>query len=146
MNKIYQQIKIEQLEARKAKLKLHTNLYTTLLGEIQNSVLGTTTSTTEVTDSAALQVINKFIKNAKETLKLQPNNVDVSIELKLLETFVPQKLSNEELIEVILKLSKDIPEGLPQNAKLGKIMGLLKTQYENLYEGAVAKDLILNNL
>ena len=95
---LYQQIKTEQLEARKAKIQLQINLYTTLLGEIQNATTGNKGSSSEITDSEVLKVINKFIKNAKESLKLKPDNVTVSLELKILETFLPKQLSNEENI------------------------------------------------
>lgn len=140
---LYQQIKTEQLEARKAKIQLQINLYTTLLGEIQNATTGNKGSSSEITDSEVLKVINKFIKNAKESLKLKPDNVTVSLELKILETFLPKQLSNEELTDIVLKIKATCHSTLQPNAVLGFVMKELKANYENQYDASKVKDIVL---
>lgn len=139
---LYQQIKIEQLEARKAKIQLQTNLYTTLLGEIQTASTGNKNGSSEISDSDVLRVINKFIKNAKETLKLKPNDVTVSLELKLLETFLPKQLSEDELKTIILEIKSKCHSTLQANAVLGFVMKELKANYENQYDASKVKNII----
>lgn len=149
---LYQQIKIEQLEARKAKLGLHINLYTTLLGEIQGSYIGGKTPveyeedgiTLKVPDSVTLQVITKFIKSSKETLNLQPSNTTVSLELKLLETFLPKQLTDEELTSIVLDIKAKCHSNLQPNAILGFVMKELKTNYQNQYDASKVKGIITN--
>lgn len=140
---LYQQIKTEQLEARKAKIQLQINLYTTLLGEIQNATTGNKGSSSEITDSEVLKVINKFIKNAKESLKLKPDNVTVSLELKILETFLPKQLSDDELKEAITNIVCNLQSTVQLNAKLGLVMKELKSKYENQYDASKVKDIVL---
>lgn len=140
---LYTQIKTEQLEARKAKIQLQTNLYTTLLGEIQNATTGNKNGSSEITDSEVLKVINKFIKNAKESLKLNPDNTTVSLELKILETFLPKQLTNEELKSIVLDIKSKCHSTLQPNAVLGFIMKELKANYENQYDASKVKDIVL---
>lgn len=140
---LYQQIKTEQLEARKAKITLHTNLYTTLLGEIQTATAGLKNGSSEISDSDVLRVITKFIKNAKDSLALRPDNTTVSLELKLLETFLPKQLTDEELTEIIVEVKTQCHSNLQPNAIIGFVMKHLKTNYENQYDASKVKDIIL---
>ncbi len=143
---IIEQIKKEQLEARKAKNTIKTNLYTTLLGEIQTAVIGTSGSVStkqdnNVTDDVVIKVINKFIKNIKETLSLRPDDFTATTELTLLETFLPQKLSEEELKQIVanLKIAAGTKTG---GALLGFVMAELKKSYSNLYDASIVRTLV----
>ena len=143
---IIEQIKKEQLEARKAKNTIKTNLYTTLLGEIQTAVIGTSNSVNikqanNITDDVVIKVINKFIKNIKETLSLRPDDFTAITELTLLETFLPQKLSEEELKQIVanLKIEAGTKTG---GALLGFVMGELKKSYPNLYDSSIVRTLV----
>ena len=147
---LYKQIKTEQLEARKAKLELHSKLFTTLLGEIQGSIVGGKNlveyeedgTTLKVSDQDTLKVINKFIKSAKESLKLQPDNTTVSLELKLLETFLPKQLTVLELGEIVGKLMADRDPSLTGGKLMGYIMSQLKKDYEGMYDASLVKGLL----
>lgn len=140
---LYQQIKTEQLEARKAKITLHTNLYTTLLGEIQTATAGLKNGSSEISDSDVLRVITKFIKNAKDSLALRPDNTTVSLELKLLETFLPKQLTDEQLTAIIVEVKTQCHAGLQPNAIIGFVMKHLKANYENQYDASKVKDIVL---
>ena len=147
MTTLYQQIKTEQLEARKAKITLTSSLLTTLLGEIQSSTIDTTASSSgdfNPSDSEVLKVINKFIKNAKETLKLKPDNVTVSLELKLLETYLPKQLTDDELKQIISDIVSKFHENVQPNGRIGLVMKELKVNYENRYDASKVKDIILD--
>ena len=143
---IIEQIKKEQLEARKAKNTIKTNLYTTLLGEVQTAVIGTpgsvsTKQDNNVTDDIVIKVINKFIKKIKETLSLRSDDFTANTELTLLETFLPQKLSEEELKQIVtnLKIAAGTKTG---GALLGFVMAELKKNYPNLYDASIVRTLV----
>ena len=136
---LYQQIKSTQLEARKEKNTININLFTTLLGEIQTA----NTGNNEILDSDVIKVINKFIKSTKETLKLTPNNKVATLELEILETFLPKQLTDEELTAIIVEVKTQCHSNLQPNAIIGFVMKHLKTNYENQYDASKVKDIVL---
>lgn len=148
---LYQQIKLKQLEARKAKLELHVKLFTTLLGEIQGSIIGGKNlveyeedgTTLKVSDQDTLKVIKRFITKAKETLKLQPSNQVATLELEILETFLPKQLTDEELKVIILDIKSKCHTTLQSTGILGFVMKELKAKYTNQYDASKVKSLIL---
>ena len=140
---LYQQIKTTQLEARKEKNTININLFTTLLGEIQTANTGNKTGNNEILDSDVIKVINKFIKSTKETLKLTPNNKVATLELEILETFLPKQLTDEELTAIIVEVKTQCHSTLQPNAIIGFVMKHLKTNYENQYDASKVKDIVL---
>ena len=140
---LYQQIKATQLEARKEKNTININLFTTLLGEIQTANTGNKTGNNEILDSDVIKVINKFIKSTKETLKLTPNNKVATLELEILETFLPKQLTDEELTAIIVEVKTQCHSNLQPNAIIGFVMKHLKINYENQYDASKVKDIVL---
>lgn len=141
---LYQQIKTTQLEARKEKSTIHINLFTTLLGEIQTANTGTKTGNTEISDSDVIKVINKFIKSTKETLKLKPSNQVATLELEILESFLPKPLSDVELkalVAAYVLVGKK--ENVQGGALVGFVMKEMKEGYPDRYDASKVKDLVL---
>ena len=103
----------------------------------------------ESTDQEVLQVIEKFIKNANEiqTILLK-NNKDVSHienEIKTLSNYLPQKMSREELENVV----RDIIEALKDinsEVQMGKVMSVLKNSYGGTYDGKMASEIVKKEL
>ena len=87
--------------------------------------------------------ITKFIKNAKDSLALRPDNTTVSLELKLLETFLPKQLTDEELTAIIVEVKTQCHSNLQPNAILAFVMKHLKINYENQYDASKVKDIVL---
>lgn len=147
-------IKKDQLEARKAKNAVKASLLTTLLGEVQ--IVGKNDGNRETTDVETISIIRKFIKNINETLthlaskNEQTANLDeqsaetkdkFTQEKEILEVYLPQQMSEGQLLKV---LSLQIAEGnLIQGASFkGQAMKYLKDNFAGTYDGKQASILI----
>lgn len=122
---LYEQIKINQLEARKAKDSIKSTLLTTLLGEIETLKFKQKEQTVLVPDEIVYQVIKKFIKNIEESLKLRENS-NLAIEKEILVKYLPVEISHSELSNLIesfvtsekIVSMKDLPKVLKYLEKL----------------------------
>lgn len=123
------EIKVQQIAARKAQQSAAASLYTTLLGEA--GMIGKNAGNRETTDAEVVGVVKKFIKNIDETISaLQVRNQDTAqfvAERQLLEQFLPQQLSRERLLELA-----------QQHTGMPEYMKALKAQYAGQYDGALA--------
>lgn len=124
---LLQQIKKDQLQARKSKEALKVKLLTTLLAEAAKP--GLDDGKRESTDAEVIGVIKKFIKNANETLK-HCEDQEVVFELSILETYLPQQL-DEDSLRSIIAANDDL-------TNVGQIMKFLKDNYNGLYDGKLA--------
>ena len=122
---LYEQIKINQLEARKAKDSIKSTLLTTLLGEIETLKFKQKEQTVLVPDEIVYQVIKKFIKNIEESLKLRENS-NLATEKEILVKYLPVEISHSELSSLIESFvtsekivhMKDLPKALKYLEKL----------------------------
>jgi len=85
----------------------------------------------KVTDEKVLSIIKKMIENAKI---LGNEN-----EIEILLTYLPKQLTEGQLSGIISAL---IYENNYTNKDMGKIMSLLKTNYNGKYDGKVASILV----
>jgi len=112
-------------------------------------MIGKNAGNRESTDAEVLQVIEKFIKNVNEiqTILLK-NNKDTSnviSEIKVLSKYLPQKMSREELENVV----RDIIEALKDinsEVQIGKVMSVLKNSYSGTYDGKLASEIVRKEL
>ena len=140
-------IKSDSLIARKARQTDTATLLTTLYSEA--SMIGKNLGNRESTDQEVLQVIEKFVKNANEVKEiLLKNNKDTSnviSEIIVLSKYLPQKMSREELENVV----RDIIEALKDvnsEVQMGKIMSVLKNSYGGIYDGKLASEIVRKEL
>jgi len=141
------QIKSDALEARKARQANMATLLTTLYSEA--SMVGKNAGNRESTDIEVLQVIEKFVKNANEVKNIiLKNNKDashVNTEIGILSKYLPQKMSREELENVV----RDIIEALKDinsEVQIGKVMSVLKNSYNGQYDGKMASEIVKKGL
>ena len=78
----------------------------------------------ELTDEEAIKIINKFIKNNNELAKYDFENIEnLEKENEYLETFLPHKITEKEIIDVIKEL-----ELIPNAGRMiGMVMDELPT-------------------
>ena len=130
-------IKSEQLKARKAKETSKASLLTTLLGEIETLQKN---KNKELSDNDIFAVIEKFVKNNTQTIaQIGESHAmydSIGLENRILEDFLPKKLTESELKSVIQSVIDD-----NENVNMGTIMGFLKNNYANLYDGKTASQL-----
>lgn len=133
---ILAKIKSDQLAARIIKDQIKTGLLTTLIGDAE--LVGKNAGR-ETTDNEVIAVIKKFLKNNAEFQKHVGENTNMTLvtEQKILESYLPQQLTADELTEIIKKEFVD-----DFKSKKGVIMKFLKERYAGLYGGAVAAKVI----
>lgn len=137
---LFNEIKTQQVEARKARQTVRATLLTTLLGEISTQVAGTTQ---EPSDEVSTSVVKKFVKNTNETLRLKDNEISRE-ELEILESFLPKPLTDAELealVAAYVLVAKS--EGKTGGALVGSVMKDMKEGYPNRYDAAKVKGLIV---
>lgn len=137
---LFNEIKIQQVEARKARQLVRATLLTTLLGEISTQVAGTSQ---EPSDEIATAVVKKFVKNTNETIRLKDNEVSRE-ELEILEAFLPKPLTDSELealVAAYVLAAKS--EGKTGGALVGSVMKDMKEGYPNRYDAAKVKGFIV---
>lgn len=136
---LFEQIKADQLTARKAHNGLAASLLTTLIGEA--AAIGKNNGNRDVTDAEVVALVKKFVKGMDETLGFLGNrNAEASnvvlAEKDILAAYLPKQMTAEE-IEVALKAAIDEVGGY-----MGKIMGVMKAKYDGQYDGKLASQIV----
>ena len=134
---LLQQIKDDQLQARKEKNQILSSLLTTLIGEA--AMIGKNDGNRESTDAEVVAVIKKFIKNIDESLKVKPDKV-LPLEKIMLEGYLPKQLSEQELRAKIN--DHIIFAELKGMQSMGKVMSHLKQNYDGQYDGKLASQIV----
>ena len=142
---LMEQIKADQLQARKEKETARAKLLTTLLGEA--SIIGKNDGNRQTTDVEVVKVVKKFVKNLDETAKaLAGDSVKITmiqIEKSILENYLPQQMNEQALAIVVQNI---ILENLGSNEVSPKMMGVvmkqLKAEYDGQYDGKVASAIV----
>ena len=142
-------IKAKQLELRKAQMHdkidrgVEISLLTTLYSEA--SVPGKNAQR-ESTDAEVIAVIKKFVKNNDECMMSAGDRRDgdwcdrLTIERNVLDLFLPKQLSVDELKEIIGGFVA--ANGIAGPKGTGLVMKMLKEQYDGLYDGKTASEIV----
>lgn len=143
------QIKKDSLVARKARETDKATLLSTLYSEA--SMVGKNDGNRESTDAEVVQVVKKFIKGIDEILTRSASELGLSStrakaikEKEILETYLPQQLSEEELaiqIDAII-----VKQHINEIKKMGLVMKTLKERFDGQYDGKVASEIIKGRL
>lgn len=149
------ELKADQLAARKLNDRLKADLLTTLIGEAtQITTEEFKRGVTEVTDEKVVATLAKFSKNTKLTLENltaerarlaeaggDAAKVDARIqaaetELAILSSYGPKQMTEAELRQAIEDFRAQTPD-----ANVGAIMAHLKTNFGGRYDGKAASAL-----
>lgn len=148
---LIEKIKADQVEARKARNTVAATLLTTLLGEA--NMVAKNAQRDAPTDEETQAVLKKFLKGNAETQAVIQKSIDAQDshnhayisadilsklnlakdEQKILESYLPQQLSESELIQIV---SGAIAGGTALN--VGALMGFLKANHAGKYDGKIA--------
>jgi uncharacterized protein len=120
------------------------------LRAIKAAILLLKTSGNEVTEDAELKMLQKMVKQRKDSLEIyqQQNRTDLAEkeeeEIKLIEKFLPQQMNLDELKLAVQKVIIDT--GASSAADMGKVMGaatkLLAGKADGKTISAVVKELL----
>lgn len=149
------ELKADQLAARKSNDRLKADLLTTLIGEAaQITTEEFKRGVTEVTDEKVAATVAKFLKNTKLTLenlageraRLEEAGGDASkvaaritaaeTEQAILSSYSPKQMTEAELREAI-----DAFRAANPDANVGAIMAHLKASFGGRYDGKAASAL-----
>jgi uncharacterized protein YqeY len=131
---IFDQMKSDLTTARKERDNAKALILSTALGEMSSKAV-MVDGQKVISNELALSTIKKFIKGIDESLAIVPDDTKLQNEKVVLSAYLPQMLSNEELTKII---QDAIDDG---HANMGGIMGVLKKNHPNLYDGAIASSI-----
>lgn len=104
----------------------------------------------ELKEDEEIKLLQKLVKQRKDSLEIfqQQNRADLAKkeqeEIGIIEKFLPQQLSPEELRQALQKIISDTGAAGP--ADLGKVMGIASKQFAGRADGktisALAKELL----
>lgn len=106
----------------------------------------TTDGATEISDAAVLKIIQKLVKQRKESAAVYTQNNRPELaenelaEAAVLEVYLPKQLSSEEL-EVLLKTIIS-QVGATSAADMGKVMGVATKQLAGKADGRVISETV----
>lgn len=142
MTTLYTQITEDRKAARKAADSFKVTTLGTLLGEIQGqwSSLKVDSRGDAPSDALVGKIVINFVNNLKEFLKVK-NTTEGQTELSILQTYLPQPLTEEQLKNIVTDRLKDYSED--QGNKIKFVMDFLKEKYPNLYDGKAVRQFII---
>ena len=103
-------------------------------------------SSGQITDAEELKLLMKMLKQRKEAaaIYIEQNRTDLAndeiAQTKILDQFLPQQLSSEELESAITKIIVKVGAKTP--ADMGKVMVLTSKELAGMAEGRVIADTV----
>ena len=134
-------------------MKEKNTLKTAALREIKTAIMKYKTSADykgTCTDNDIIGIIQKLVKQHTESgdIYKAAGRTDLASEefgqMKYLEEYLPQIMSNEHLENVIDEVIRDL--GLSTMTDMGKVMGYLKETFPNQYDAKYASTYIKSKL
>ena len=109
-----------------------------------------TQKTKEVTDEDMIVILNKMLKQRRESVDMyqkasRKDLVDKeNLEIKIIEEFLPKQLSEEEVNKACLEAISNT--GASSLKDMGKVMGILKEKYLGKMDFSLAGKILKENL
>ena len=130
-------------EELKSGNKNNINAYRNMIGKLKSHQIDSKKVLTQedrikILQGMAKQIkdsIDQFQKGGRDDLVVSEKN-----ELKIIELFLPERLTKEEMKKIIINIiNKNNPNGL---ADLGKIMGLVMKEISGNGDGTIASQIV----
>lgn len=145
---IKEQIQLDFIEAVKSK---NESAKLALSGIKSKITEAEKVNNTELTDDEVISIINKGIKQRKESqeIYIKINRLDLAEkeldEIQALEKYLPEQLADTEVIVICTRIVSDIKAtnpNLPTQAIIGKSIGEFNKQYRGLADSSWVKTVI----
>lgn len=143
---LHKQIKDGIKDAMIAKDTLRLTVLRNISSTFMNEMLAKKITTEELSDEDAIAIIRRLVKQRKDSIEqfTKGNRLDLveaeAAEVKILETFLPQLMSRED-IEKIVK-EKLVGAGEIDKAKMGVFMGSIMKDLKGKADGMLVKEVI----
>ena len=129
------------MEAFKSGEKVKKNLLGVVKSEI--TTLEKNINTENLPDAEVIKILNKISKNLKETLS-QADNEESKIELSIIESYLPQQMSEQDVRTAIEQIISET--GAKSPGEIGKVMGGFNSKFagkaDNKTVSIIAKELL----
>ena len=144
---IRERIQAAQIEAMKARDAQRTGTIRLMMAAIKNRDIEARTGKSPADDDTlVVEVLQKMVKQRRESIEMFSNGgrqelADAeSAEVTVIETFLPQQLSEAETIALIEGIKGEI--GAESVKDMGKVMALLKERHANALDMSKASALV----
>lgn len=135
MANAFKQLEQDTLQARKSRAGEKATLLTTVLAQVKTRAIDD--GHREANDEDVVVVVRQFLKSANENIELaKKNHSDSSVfenEKNILQNYLPQQMSEEELTQAIKELAAN---------NIGEAMKGLKEKYHGRYDGKLASQIV----
>ncbi len=131
----------------KAAMKAHDKVRLEALRGVKKEFLEAKTAKgagDELTDEAAIKIIQKMVKQRKESaaIFIEQNRQDLAdnelAEAAAIETYLPTQMSDEELTAVVKEIIAEV--GATSAKEMGKVMGVASKRLAGKAEGKAISD------
>ena len=143
---LHQDIKSQMIEAMKAKDALRLSVIRGLLSSFTNEAVAKKRKPDEeLSDEEVLGVISRAVKQRKDSIEQfeKGNRQDLAevekAELAILETYLPQQMSREEVANFVKKKQTEL--GLEKD-KANQLMGIIMKDLKGKADGNMVKEVI----
>ena len=143
---LHKQIKDGIKDAMLKKDTLRLTVLRNISSTFTNEMIAKKMTAPELTDEDAATIIRRLVKQRKDSIDqfTKGNRMDLvkneEDEMKILETFLPQMMSREE-IEKVVK-AKVAEAGTIDKAKLGQFMGGIMKELKGKADGMLVKEIL----
>jgi uncharacterized protein YqeY len=143
---IHKQIKDGIKEAMIAKDTVRLTTLRGVSAAFMNELVAKKVAADELADEDAIAIIRKLVKQRKDSIEQftkggRPELAEAEeAEMKILETFLPQLMSKEEVIKVIE--AKKAAMGTVDKAAMGQFMGAVMKDLKGKADGMMVKEVI----
>jgi uncharacterized protein YqeY len=143
---LHQQIKGEIKTAMMAKDAVKLSVVRGLSAAFMNELVAQSTTKTELNDEEALMIIRRAVKQRKDSIEQfrKGKREDLAsaeeAELKILETYLPQMMSKDDIKKIAEVKKKEM--GVTDKAKMGQFIGALMKDLKGKADGADVKQVV----
>ena len=107
-------------------------------------------SSDEISNEDELKILQKLVKQRKDSADIYQNQDRMDLaqpeldEIKIIEKFLPEALSEKEIEEAVKKVINDI--GADGMKDMGKVMGIVAKKLMGKADGKTISTIVRNNL
>lgn len=144
-------LKVQMVEALKAKEKVRLSVIRGLLTEFTNELVAQKkTPQDELLDEDAMRVISREAKKRKDSIEqfTSAGRTDLTDpekeELAVLEEYLPEMISAEEVEKVVQQKKEAL--GVTDKSAMGQLMGAVMAELKGKADGTLVKQLVEKSL
>jgi len=143
---LHSDIKNQIKDAMRAKDTVRLNALRNLAATLQADLVKKGTADTELSDEETLGVIRRLVKQRKDSIEQFTKGgrpelaADETAELKIIETYLPQMMSREDIKKVAE--AKKAEMGVTDKTKTGMLMSAIMKDLKGKADGADVKAVV----